>query len=71
MVMYVKLVFILYMLHDLFYPGVGKLLHFSAFLTEYVFMMTVVEGFFIPGNVVPEQMFCHQSAVEKQIYGIV
>ena len=58
--MHRKLVFIFNMFDDLVDPGIGKLLHFTTFLTNQMFVVTVVKSFLKLGDIIPELMFDHQ-----------
>ena len=69
--MHRKLVFIFNMFDDLVDPGIGKLLHFTAFLTNQMFVVTVVKNFLKMGDIIHELMFDHQIKIKKQIYIIV
>ena len=71
MMMYRKLVLFLDALHHLVYPGIGKLLHLSAFLTNQVLVVLIVESLLILGDIVPELMFDDQPAIQQKLYGIV
>lgn len=55
--MHRKLVFIFNMFDDLVDPGIGKLLHFTTFLTNQMFVVTVVKSFLKLGDIIPELMF--------------
>ena len=69
--MHRKLVFIFNMFDDLVDPGIGKLLHFTTFLTNQMFVVTVVKSFLKLGDIIPELMFDHQLTFQQQIYRIV
>ena len=49
--MHRKLVFIFNMFDDLVDPGIGKLLHFTTFLTNQMFVVTVVKSFLKLGDI--------------------
>lgn len=71
MVMDRELVLILNVLHYFIDAWIGKFFHFAALLTNEVFMMAVVEGFFELGDVVTKLMFDHQFAIQEQVDGVV
>ena len=50
--MHRKLVFIFNMFDDLVDPGIGKLLHFTTFLTNQMFVVTVVKSFLKLGDII-------------------
>ena len=71
MMVYCKMILLFHAFHQFRNPCIRKLFHFSAFLTNQMFVMPIIKRLFILGHIASELMFDHQFAIQQKFNSII